>query len=44
MSILAECPICKRKQSAKNKVCVKCDNDLDKAKKSKKVRFWAQPG
>ena len=39
MSILAECTICKRKQSVKNKLC-KCGEDLDKAKRSRKVRFW----
>lgn len=39
MAILAECPFCRNKQSAKNKVC-KCGNDLDKAKRSKKVIYW----
>ena len=39
MSILAECPYCKRKQSLKNKRC-KCGEDLDKLKRSRKVRFW----
>jgi integrase len=39
MAVLAECPICHRKQATKNKVC-KCDEDLDKAKRSKKVRYW----
>jgi len=39
MSILAECPICQRKQAVKNKLC-KCGEDLDKSKRSKKVRFW----
>lgn len=39
MAVLSECPICHRKQSAKNKVC-KCGEDLDKAKRSKKVEFW----
>jgi integrase len=39
MSILAECPICHRKQSAKNKKCA-CDEDLDKAKRAKKVKYW----
>lgn len=40
MSILSECPICKRKQSVKNKLCAECSIDLDKAKRSKKVRYW----
>lgn len=39
MAILAECPICHRKQATKNKVC-KCGENLDKAKKSKRVRYW----
>jgi integrase len=39
MSILAECQICKRKQSLKNKMC-RCGENLDKAKRSKKVRYW----
>jgi len=39
MAILAECPACHMKQKAKNKLC-KCGQDLDKAKKAKKVRYW----
>jgi len=39
MAILAECPICHKKQSTKNKKC-KCGLALDDAKKSKKVRYW----
>ena len=39
MAILAECPFCRNKQAAKNKVC-KCGADLDKAKRSKKVTYW----
>lgn len=39
MAILAECPICHTKQKVKNKVC-KCGHKLDKAKRSKKVRYW----
>ena len=39
MSVLAECPICKNKQSVKNKFC-KCGEDLDRAKRSKRVRYW----
>jgi integrase len=39
MAILAECPTCHNKQSVKNKLC-KCGEDLDKAKRSKRVRFW----
>ena len=39
MAILAECPICRNKQSVKNKKC-KCGEDLDKAKRSQRVRYW----
>ncbi len=39
MAILAECPLCHKKQRVKNKLC-KCGQDLDRAKKSKKVRYW----
>lgn len=39
MAILAECPICRARQSVKNKVC-KCGEDLDKAKRSKRVKYW----
>ena len=39
MAILAECPACHRKQSAANKKC-KCNEDLNKAKKSNRVRYW----
>ena len=39
MAILAECPICRARQSVKNKVC-KCGTDLDRAKRSKKVKYW----
>jgi integrase len=39
MSVLIECKICKRKQSAKNKRC-RCGEDLDKAKRSRKVKFY----
>lgn len=39
MAILAECPICHKKQKVANKVC-DCGEKLDKAKRSKRVRFW----
>jgi integrase len=39
MAVLAECPMCHNKQATKNKVC-SCGEDLDKAKRSKKVRYW----
>jgi len=38
-SILAECPLCHKKQATKNKSC-KCGLNLDDAKKSKKIRYW----
>ena len=37
--ILSECPACHVKQALKNKFC-KCGEDLDKAKRSKRVKFW----
>ena len=39
MAVLAECPLCHKKQSTKNKKC-SCGLKLDEAKKSKKVRYW----
>jgi len=41
MAILAECPRCHNKQSTRNKVC-KCGESMDKAKKSKRVKYWIQ--
>ena len=40
MAILAECPICHRRQRTKNKRCVKCEGDLDRQKQSGKVKYW----
>ena len=40
MSILAECPTCKQRQSLKNKLCRACHHDLDQAKRSGTVRYW----
>jgi len=39
MAILAECPLCHKKQNVSNRLCT-CGEDLVKAKKSKRVRFW----
>lgn len=39
MAILAECPICHKKQCNKNKVCP-CGEDLTKAKRSQRVKYW----
>ena len=39
MSILAECPVCHLKQNASNRLCT-CGEDLVKAKRSNRVRFW----
>lgn len=39
MAILVQCPFCRRKQSTNNKKC-KCGEDLDKLKRSKRVRYW----
>lgn len=41
MAILAECPKCRNRLSVKNKVC-KCGENLVKAKRSKRVRYWIQ--
>jgi integrase len=39
MAILQECPLCHKKQATKNRHCL-CGADLDRFKKSKKVRYW----
>jgi integrase len=39
MPVLAQCPICREKQSLKNKMC-KCGESLDKAKGSRRVKYW----
>jgi len=39
MAILAECPKCHNKQSVKKQVC-KCGKNLEKAKRSRKVKYW----
>ena len=41
MAIKAECPLCHRKQATRNKTC-KCGESMDKAKKSKRVKYWIQ--
>ena len=40
MSVLQECYRCHKKQSNKNKLCNNCGLDLDKAKRSGKIRYW----
>jgi integrase len=40
VAILAQCPVCKTRQSVKKKICGKCDHDLDKAKKGKRLIYW----
>ena len=40
MGILAECPVCRTRQSIKKKSCNKCGEALDKAKKGKRVNYW----
>lgn len=39
MAIFAECPVCRKKQSVKNKIC-SCGEKLDQAKQSDRVRYW----
>jgi integrase len=40
MAVLAACPVCKTRQSVKRKVCKTCGEDLDKAKKARRVTYW----
>ncbi len=40
MAVLEQCPKCHMKQAIKNKLCGSCGEDLDKAKRSKKVKYW----
>jgi hypothetical protein len=39
MAILAECPRCHKKQGVKNRLCA-CGEDLVKAKRGQRVRYW----
>ncbi len=39
MTILAECPFCRKWQSVRNKLC-DCGADLDKLKRGQKVKYW----
>jgi len=39
MGVMVQCPICRVKQSVNNKRC-KCGEDLVKAKRSKRVKYW----
>ena len=39
MAVLAECPVCHKKQSTSNRLC-ECGEDMIKGKKSKRVRYW----
>jgi integrase len=39
MAILQECPVCHAKRATKNKYC-KCGENMDRAKKSRRVRYW----
>lgn len=40
MALLAECPLCHRKQAVKNRNCKGCGEDLIKLKKAMRVRYW----
>lgn len=42
MAILADCPACHRKQGNGHKKCIGCGENLDQAKKSKRVKYWIQ--
>ena len=37
--IMVQCPICRRKQAVKNKTCP-CGENLEKAKKNGRVKYW----
>lgn len=37
--IMVQCPICRRKQAVKNKVCP-CGESLEKAKKNGRAKYW----
>src|SRR3989339_669770 len=39
MAVLAECPICHKKQSLRNRICA-CGENIVKAKRSERVRYW----
>jgi integrase len=41
MAILAECPVCHRRQSVEHKRCT-CGENMDKAKRSQRVKYWIQ--
>jgi integrase len=40
MSVLTQCPVCRTRQATKKKLCKKCGENLDKAKKGKRVTYW----
>ena len=40
MGVLAQCPVCKSRVSIKKKVCTRCGENLDKAKKANRLEYW----
>jgi len=40
MAIIAECPICKAQRSIRKKICTKCGENLDKAKKANRLKYY----
>jgi integrase len=40
MSVLTQCPVCRTRQAIKKKSCKKCGENLDSAKKGKRVTYW----
>jgi integrase len=40
MGLLIQCPICKRKYGPKKRKCKPCGEDLIKAKRSRRVKYW----
>jgi len=39
MAVQAQCPLCKKRQSLRNKIC-SCGENLDKSKRSKRAKYW----
>jgi integrase len=42
MAVTQQCPMCKRRQSIRRKVCLVCGEDMDRAKRSGRVTYWVE--
>jgi integrase len=40
MAILSECTMCHKRQSVKNRICIRCNEDLLRLKRINKVKYW----